>query len=369
VLAAAGTALALPARAALAQDQATPPPQATPPLGPRADGTTVWRVQVGGANETAAVEMMAYLPSEIVVNAGDAIWFDFQGFHTVTFLHGGTRPPVLIPDASLEPPVATPQAGVGQIVLNPAVILPSGGTSVDGSAAVNVPAPQDPTAPPAVLTFPTEGVFDYQCLIHPMMKGKVTVQAKGTAVPQTQAGYDQAAAQAVAEAVATAKVLAEPHAQVAATAMAGGATTWEVWAGVGDDLEMLAKFLPDRLAIKRGDTVRWTYGGGDEPHTVTFLGGTAVPQDTIPVPQAGGAPKVVQNPQTFFAQGEATFGGTGYRNSGYLGVDPSLVGWSGYRPLLTYELTFTTPGDFDYYCVLHGDPVQKTGMLGTISVS
>jgi plastocyanin len=371
--AAAGLAVVGP-RGVVAQDQATPapaegpPPQATPQLGPRADGTTVWRVQVGAEDDVTAVEVMAFLPDPITIAAGDTIFFDIRGFHTVSFLAGAPRLPLLIPDPEPGTPVAAPPDGTPQLIINPAAAFPSGGPAVDGTGVVNSGVPLDPSAPPVTFTFPKEGSFADECLVHPKMKGTVVVQAKGATLPHTQADYDQAIAQAQAQAVTRTQELAAPHAQAAATPGANGATTWEILAGVGDDTTMLAKFLPDSLSIKVGDTVRWRHGGGGDPHTVTFLGGEQPPDDTIIVPQAGGPPKIVQSPLTFVRQGGDVFSGTRYHNSGYLGVDASLVGWSGYQPTDTYELTFDTAGEYSFYCILHSQsPTQ--GMNGKIIVS
>jgi plastocyanin len=35
--------------------------------------------------------------------------------------------------------------------------------------------------------------------------------------------------------------------------------------------------------------------------------------------------------------------------------------------LTTYELTFDTPGEYPYFCALHGSPTM--GMRGTITVT
>jgi hypothetical protein len=99
-------------------------------------------------------------------------------FHTVSILAGGAVPPLVIPGTS-GTPEASPAAGPPNLIINPAVAYPTGGTAVDGSAPVSSGVPLDPTAPPVVFSFPKEGTFDYLCLVHAkMMKGKVTVQAR-----------------------------------------------------------------------------------------------------------------------------------------------------------------------------------------------
>src|SRR5215216_6534749 len=51
-----------------AQEGGTP---ATPALGPRDDGTNVWKVTVGGMDMEHGIDLHAFFPGEITVNAGD----------------------------------------------------------------------------------------------------------------------------------------------------------------------------------------------------------------------------------------------------------------------------------------------------------
>ena len=61
------------------------------------------------------------------------------------------------------------------------------------------------------------------------------------------------------------------------TAGSDGGSVWEVQAGDEGEEFVLLRYFPDTLAIKAGDTVRWTDRSKMEPHTVTFLGGEAPP--------------------------------------------------------------------------------------------
>mgnify|MGYP006263321081 CR=1 FL=1 len=66
--------------------------------------------------------------------------------------------------------------------------------------------------------------------------------------------------------------------------------------------------------------------------------------------------------------GEKSFDGTGYHNSGFLGLPPEIGQAFG---LLgdSYELTFTKAGEYPYYCVLHaGGPDDPQGMAGKVIV-
>jgi len=77
-------------------------------------------------------------------------------------------------------------------------------------------------------------------------------------------------------------------------------------------------------------------------------------------PRPDGPPKFIQNNLTLLPQGGEVFSGTGYHNSGFMG--PEFVG------IEDYELTFDTPGEFDYLCILHGRP-DGTGMAAKVIVT
>jgi plastocyanin len=362
--------------AALLQGDATPPaegppPVATPVLGMQADGTRVWRVQAGWFSPEDSAEAMAFLPKEITINAGDTIFFDNQGFHTVTFLSGAEMQPLLTsaPDAGS----ATPGVSQPEIVFDPAGIFPSGGPTYDGTGFVNSGVPLDPTAPPFTLTFTAPGTYEYLCLVHAqVMKGTVMVQEAGAALPMEQDGVDQAIADEAAAILGQTQALIDRYAAATPSATASGAMVHEVAAGVGEGELEVYRFVPDTLTIAAGDTVRWTNHATQDPHTATFLGGGEPPEDLVLVPQDAGPPIVGISPMTFLPAGGAVYNGQGYANSGYLWPeapegDPRLALDS--PPLLTYELSFDTPGEYRYYCVLHGDIGAFEGMVGTITVT
>ena len=346
----------------------------TPVLGPRADGTNLWKVQVGGMDMDNGIDMHAFFPKEITVNAGDSVFWQFApmgmpGFHTVTFTSGGEIPPIFTPDIVDGTPVASPE-GPPRLLINPAVAFPDGRTEYDGTGTTNsgVDVLRTPDQPPYTLTFTKAGAFDYQCAVHGVvMKGKVTVQEAGASLPTDVAGYEAMAQQEIAAVLAEGKNALENA--KAATPMAADGKAWEVSAGAGGLSEArVMKFIPAEITIKVGDTVRWTDRTTGEPHTVTFLGGTEQPEDTLVEPQSSGLPKLIQNYQTFLPAGEKPFDGTGYHNSGFLGLPPEIGQMFG---LLgdSYELTFTKAGTYPYYCILHaGGPDDDAGMSGKIIV-
>jgi plastocyanin len=343
---------------------------ATPALGLQPDGSRVWRVQVGGGSEADLIEYNGFFPKQLTVNAGDTVFFDFKALHnphTVTFLSGQEAPPLVVPADEGTPTAgaATAEAGIPKLMFNPAAAFPTEGTTYDGSgiasSGLNVLRPPDQ---PFTLTFSAPGTFDYLCLVHPLhMKGTVTVQEAGAPVPHEQADVDALAADEMAKALAEGKaLLAEYAAAATPSAGPGGGNLWDVQAGADDHEAVLLRYLPDQLTIKAGDTVRWTDRSEVEPHTVTFLGGEAPPDLVVPEPQAGGPPKLVFNPAVVAPAGPEVYSGQGYANSGALGAD-----FGKFTGLTTYELTFDTPGEYPYFCVLHGSPTM--GMRGTVTVT
>jgi plastocyanin len=115
-------------------------------------------------------------------------------------------------------------------------------------------------------------------------------------------------------------------------------------------------FLPDRLTIHVGDTVKFRQNAA-EIHTVTFLAPGQKPPGLLgpsfPVlDPAVGLPAVPAN---------HLYDGTSYANSGIMSTDPSysLTG----QPLTSFWLRFTRAGRYHYICLVHG-----AMMAGTINV-
>jgi len=365
---------------AAAQDSATPMtmPMGSPVAGPQPDGTNLWKVAVGTMDMADGIDVHAFFPGELTINAGDSVWFEFApmgvpGFHTVLFTSGADVPPLFVPDIVDGTPVPSPQ-GPPRLLLNPAIAFPDGRTEYDGTgtATSGLDVLRTEDQPPYTLKFTTEGSFDYQCAIHNLvMKATITVQAAGSALPTDAAGYDAIAQDEMTKLIAEGQAASEAamSAMPMATPASSGASTWDVAAGVGGMSQArVMRFIPRELTIKAGDTVRWTDMTVGEPHTVTFLGGTEPPEDTLIEPQASGMPKLIQSFDTLLPAGGDTFDGTGYHNSGFLGLPPDVAAVLGTNPE-SYELTFPTAGEYPYYCVLHaGGPDDEQGMIGKIVV-
>jgi plastocyanin len=355
------------------QDTGTPEAAGEPPvLGEQPDGTYVWRVRVAGMNEEHLVDLQAFFPGEITINAADSILFEFPtpaGFHSVTFLSGGEAPPLFIPDESDAAEMASPPAGPPTLIVNPEAAFQNGSTDYDGMGFLNsgLDVVRLPDDAPFVVTFTTPGTYEYQCIPHgAVMKAKVIVQEAGAERPGDQAAVDARADEERAALLAEGEALLAEYAEAKATTRDDGSTLWEIAAGAGAGQARMMRFLPETLDIKVGDTVRWVNYSITEPHTVTFLGeGVEQPEDFSIEPQEAGPPKIIQNPLTLFPQGGAVFNGEGYANSGFLGEingEPLPGGPA-------YELTFDTAGEYPYYCILHASGPEGPGMAGKITVS
>ncbi|HEX7084251.1 MAG TPA: plastocyanin/azurin family copper-binding protein [Gaiellaceae bacterium] len=129
--------------------------------------------------------------------------------------------------------------------------------------------------------------------------------------------------------------------------------TWFVTAGAQARVAnakhgvQVAEYLPSEVWIDAGDSVVWNVPTG-EPHTITFR----AKGQRLPVFNPA-------NPLVSQRQGGSVYAGQGYFNSGVMPA--AAIGGPKNAPT-TYRLTFTKPGDYTYYCLLHGE------MVGTVHV-
>ena len=121
-----------------------------------------WRATVGAQNRDKGHQVLAFLPNEIWIHAGENItWrFDVEEIHTVTFLRADQPRPFFA-------------AGCPGFSTSPATF--------DGSTCV--------TTPPLVrgdtftVEFPSAGNFRLVCLVHENMSGVVHVLASNQPLP------------------------------------------------------------------------------------------------------------------------------------------------------------------------------------------
>jgi plastocyanin len=309
-------------------------------------------------------QAMAFLPNEIWIKQNDSITWTSQTdeIHTVSLLKqssggaplaGTIRPPF---------PAGCTAGGQGGPVGTP---NPS---SFDGTACVNsniLAAPQSYT-----VTFPQTGNYKFVCLIHRDMTGAVHVLPLDSALPYTQKDYDRMAANQ-SQALLKDKDNGKEDGEDFKTGVNQVITTGELVAtGGGKSYLAIMRFLPTKIVVHVGETVEWTNQDPTEPHTITFsppgVRGTALePGAGAPV-GVNGALDGAESGILPNSAGTAAACGAGKSclNTGLLGA--ALQDQVSQTPLglTTARITFTTPGTYDYYCVLHDD----LGMVGTVVV-
>jgi plastocyanin len=319
----------------------------------------------------AFAESTEFYPAKIKVAVGDTVRFQFRGFHSATFPARGKRPPEFaLPDPAN--PVAGAKDAAGQsfwfngqprFLVNPEAGFPVGDNKIDGKALDGSGIPGGEGAPaPFAVKMKKAGTYTYHCVVHPGMKGKVTVLRKGKRVPSA-ASDTSAVAKQVAKTVRTMKSRADFPGPGGPNVQAGNDTT-----GVS-----LLEFFPRNVSVKVGETVNFRMSPvATEVHTVTFgppeylqslIDGFIAPDTSAP--QAG-PPTLVVNPVALFASDpppalpayDAANHGNGFLNSGLL--DPIAES----PPPAETAVTFTKAGTYSYVCIVHGKD-----MKGTVTVT
>ena len=272
-----------------------------------------WTVQVGNESRNQAIQGMAFLPSNIWIDAKDTIRWKAGSaeIHTVTFLaRGQTLTPF---DPS-----------------NPADLFKQGGSSYNGRSYYNSGVMSNvsnsgfPATTTYSLTFPKTGTFTYWCLVHGMaMKGTVHVRKAGTPYPYSQWQYNRYSAKKAWA------ILHDGYRLWADTAE--HATNRTVFEGNDDGVAMVMRFIRPTVYVHVGQTVTFKNIGMGAPHTVTF------------------GPE----PANLFAPvGDPTHYAGGQLNSGIQ------------VPGSSFAVTFTKEGTFSYICGLH----DFMGMVGKVVV-
>lgn len=363
-----------------------------------AGGPATFDVQVDAAFDSFTVAALAYFPSELTVHPGDTVDFSsvFSGEpHTVTF---GT----LVTDGLANSDPETGEEGP-ELASVPALLPDGPGDAIQAAAqpcflAEGAPPESgdacsaDEQEQPAfdgtqtyynsgfladgdVFSVPLSddiapGDYSFFCTLHRGgMTGTLSVVGADEEADAPEdvesAGADaldamEAELAPVAEAMQ--QGLLPPFITEAApgSVIAGGST--ETSAGI------VSEFGPETIDIAAGDTVTWTVLG---PHTVSFGASEAqraaiarAPDGSVHVnPEsfgpAGGEgqppPDESAPPGPPIDFGGATYDGTGFLNSGIiLSFPPQLY---------SYSATFSTPGSYEYFCLVHPD------MTGTVNVA
>ncbi len=317
---------------------------------------TEWHALAGVQNANKGRQVIAFLPNEIWVHAGDSITWHFYSdeIHTVSFLKPGQIRP-------------TYQAG-----------CPGSGTTPDGSSFTGTDCVNSGTLATAqsyTVSFPAVGNFKLVCLVHANMTAAVHVLDPSLVLPHDQAFYDREAEREAKDLLRDGSHLEARGVDAArrsfgdedgdrdhhdhdatTTAVTAGISEVVATSGAGSHTVSVMRFLSDPVVVHVGETVEWTNFGPVIQHTVTF--GTE-PADAS-LPSAG----VTVDPDG--ARHAFINAPTDNVNSGYLTPDRQERPGLAQTPLAStrFRVTFTQPGLFTYICTLH----DGLGMVGQVLV-
>lgn len=302
-----------------------------------AQAASTLNVSVGVGSGTVAGNV--YAPGDVTVLVGDSVKFTIASDepHTVTIGNGPAGvPPPNWPAAGFTGTVPPPPATAALTATYNGTGFLNTGVIFKGSTAT--------------VTYTSPGAFGFICAIHPGMAGTVNVVASGATTTQAEAD-SKAAATRTAILGAVDALEQATTAQVKETKRSDGTSRWDIFTnsiqppspqpGGGTGFLELMRYVPPSLAIGAGDSVKWT---ATAPHTVTF-------------PAAGQDPMSI-DPFTTPATTKTVYDGKSLFNSALMATGAPGVPSS-------FELTFPSPGTFDYVCALH----QFLGQTGRIVVA
>jgi plastocyanin len=303
-----------------------------------------WRVQVGAQSKDKGLQVIAFLPNELWIHAGDSIAFNVATDepHTVTFL----TPNQVVPPFSIGCPGTTPPG------TTPPGTTPSGGAE-DGTSCVNSGPLTNGQG--YSVTFPEPGDYKLVCLFHQNHTAVIHVLDLSAELPHEQAFYSAEAADMQRDLLSAAENVKDRDLGSSPTGVTAGTGSILATGGGTDTLSVVRFMHPDKIVHVR-DTVEWTNDDPVTPHTVTF---GVEPTNPIP-PSPGLTPDqegvlhaTVSSPKDNV-------------HSGFIVAAPQNQIGLPQPPLSTtrFRVTFTRPGIYPYKCVLH----DNLGMLGRVIV-
>jgi plastocyanin len=314
----------------------------------RTASATVWKAWAGAQTPDLGNQILAFLPNEFWVHAGDSIQFSFLTTepHTVSFLASGqTRP------------AAFSVVGVnGNIFIGCPGTTPDGSNFDNSSCVSSAPSTMGQTY---TVTFPTANNYKLVCLVHSRMTGAIHVLQLAEILPHDQDFYDQQAYLQGSKLLWDANVLQGRKGnegwQTSTNAVTAGVSTILATGG-GSQTIAVMRFLGNTTVVHVGDTVEWTNLSTPVNHTITF--GTEPANDMPPsqgvVADVDGVRHAVINSPSDNV------------NSGFLGApNQETVGQpQAALDFTRFRVTFNAPGTFNYICAIH----DAVGMKATVIV-
>jgi len=299
-----------------------------------------WQATVGAQSPDRARQVLAFLPNELWIHAGDTVQWTMNAdeIHTISFLKASQ---VRLPF----------NLGCTGNPLNPGYTF--GWAVVDGSTCISTPPMV--TGQTFTAMFPATGNFKVVCLVHADMTGVVHVLDPSVPLPHDQDFYEKEATDQAHELLAEFdKIPAHHHSDSGNPVMVGTGKTLAT--GGGHNSISLARFVEPEIMIHAGESVEWTNNDPSMPHTITF--GTEPPN---PIPPSANV--------TEDADGalHATISSTSDSvHSGFIMSAPQEQIFLPQAPLgaTRFRVTFTNPGVYPYICALH----DGLGMVGRVIV-
>ncbi len=290
------------------------------------------KVRAGDGETGYAVNM--FLPESVYIRAGDTITWDFvwDEPHSVTFgqIQG-------VPEAPTHPGTA---------------VVEYDGTGYVNSGLV-FPAPTGETT--FSMKFTKEGTFDYFCVIHPLMTGKVYVQGAGIGEQDTQVAIDARGAATYTSAIAQLKAAAgAAAAKPVAVTGSGAGRKYTLQISSNNDLPRgdVMQFFPASLNVGLNDSVEFV-SNVHTPHDVAFL--------PPGVDLNGPPPPGFENFDPF----TMSFGySDGVKLDNTKPVISPMLG-IGFPAGTKASFSFAKTGTYTYACILHA----SQGMMGKINVT
>jgi plastocyanin len=309
-------------------------------------------------------DVNAFFPRTTTIHVGDKVRFLPVGFHNLDLpKKGGKATALWAPRGTVSGSVDPTGAaywfnGQPNFQFNLPALAPKGfgkTFSYSGAKGVQSGLPVIPKPKPVTVKFTKAGSYTYYCDIHPGMKATVQVRAKSRSIPSAK-GHAKRIKDQVASAVATAKKLSKQ-------APTGNTVDLGV-AGKGG-VEIFA-MVPAAKTVPAGTTLTFQMsptGPTYEIHTATFGPGNIEDKNTY-VGKLAASFEGAIDPAALYPSEQPpgigaltpTLHGIGFWNSGAL----DRVSATPLPP--ASQVTFTTPGTYTYYCLIH--PFMK----GTVTV-
>lgn len=291
-------------------------------------------MQVGAQSRDLGRQVIAFLPNEVWIHAGDSVDFTVATDepHTVTFLTPNqVRPPFPV---GCPGTTATGSAEDGSSCVNSGTLTKGQGYSV---------------------TFPTVGDYKLVCLYHQNHTAVIHVLDLSADLPHEHEFYRSEAADMERDMLSSAGHMMDHDMDDSKNDVTAGTGKIVATGGGSDTLSVMRFMHPDKV-VHVGDTVEWTNDDPITPHTITF--GTE-PDNPMP-PSAN----VTMDPDGAL---HATISSPSDNvHSGFIAAAPQdQIGSPQPPPGTTrFRVTFTQPGVFQYKCMLH----DTLGMNGKVTV-